>query len=148
MPRWHHTNAKDTLQRPLESLATTGMHWVLLSMNLQNDYLHYKISAEPVSTKRWAKIQFWGNYPPLCPELPNPSYPFRLLLLICSRIPSKCGQGRHSVNVYEKNWSGLESGCSLDLSLDGWGMIGVECKWLWSLWWSALFVNDWVEIWD
>lgn len=29
----------------------------------------------------------------------------------------------------------------------GLGTIGVECKWLWSLWQSTLFVNDWVEIW-
>lgn len=26
-------------------------------------------------------------------------------------------------------------------------MIGVECKWLWRLWQSALFADDWVEIW-
>lgn len=26
------------------------------------------------------------------------------------------------------------------------GMMGVKCKWLWSLWQSALFVDDWVEI--
>lgn len=29
----------------------------------------------------------------------------------------------------------------------GSGMIGVECKWLWSLWRSTLFMNDGVEMW-
>lgn len=30
----------------------------------------------------------------------------------------------------------------------GLGAIGVKCKWLWRLWQSTLFVDDWVEIWD
>lgn len=134
----------------------TGGHvvpvWLCVSVCEHMCFSGWGADSDTLYTSRFSPvfIQIWPstrtNTYCKCALLSHPSH--SATLLCWSAVESPPNMSTRTILCYGL-WKELEQfrkhppprpDCGL-------GMIGVECKWLWSLWQSTLFVNDWVGIW-